>query len=118
VVLAGTGRDESHRPGHPASRPSPGQLAHIHAVLAATTPYTGNRSAVGSLHIPLCGKRVRGRLGETLLGAFPELRPQMLGSGTLLAGQLPDQAAIFGVLDRVEAFGLEPCRSFTGRPPI
>ena len=51
--------------------------------------------------------RVRGRLSETLLVAFPELRAQVLGSETLLAGQLPDQAALFGVLDRIEALGLE-----------
>jgi hypothetical protein len=51
--------------------------------------------------------RVRGRLSETLLGAFPELRAQVRGSETLLTGQLPDQAALFGVLDRVEALGLE-----------
>jgi hypothetical protein len=51
--------------------------------------------------------RVRGRLSETLLGAFPELRAQVRGSETLLTGRLPDQAALFGVLDRVEALGLE-----------
>ena len=51
--------------------------------------------------------RVRGRLGETLLAAFPELRAQPLRSETLLAGQLPDQAALFGVLGRIEALGLE-----------
>ncbi|HXO24687.1 MAG TPA: hypothetical protein VN870_08900 [Streptosporangiaceae bacterium] len=51
--------------------------------------------------------RVRGRLSTTLLGAFPELRAQVRGSETVLAGQLPDQAALFGVLDRVEALGLE-----------
>ena len=38
--------------------------------------------------------RVRGRLSKTLLGAFPELRAQVQGSQTLLAGQLPDQAAL------------------------
>ena len=43
--------------------------------------------------------RVRGRLSKTLLGAFPELRAQVQGSQTLLAGQLPDQAALFGVLE-------------------
>jgi hypothetical protein len=51
--------------------------------------------------------RIRGRLSKTLLGAFPELRAQLLRSETLLAGQLPDQAALFGVLDRIEALGLE-----------
>jgi hypothetical protein len=54
-----------------------------------------------------CQFRVRGRLSQTLLTAFPELRAQNLGSETLLAGQLPDQAALFGVLDRIEALGLE-----------
>jgi hypothetical protein len=51
--------------------------------------------------------RIRGQLGLTLLSAFPELRAQELGSETLLAGQLPDQAALFGVLGRIEALGLE-----------
>jgi hypothetical protein len=51
--------------------------------------------------------RIRGRLSETLLAAFPELRAQELGSETVLAGELPDQAALFGVLDRIEALGLE-----------
>ena len=51
--------------------------------------------------------RVRGQLSETLLSAFPELHAQLLRSETLLAGQLPDQAALFGVLDHIEALGLE-----------
>jgi hypothetical protein len=51
--------------------------------------------------------RVRGRLSTTLLGAFPELHAQVRGTETVLTGQLPDQAALFGVLDRVEALGLE-----------
>jgi hypothetical protein len=51
--------------------------------------------------------RVRGRLSETLLTAFPELGVQELGPETWLGGQLPDQAALFGVLDRIEALGLE-----------
>jgi hypothetical protein len=51
--------------------------------------------------------RVRGRLSETMLVAFPDLRPQLLVSETVLAGELPDQAALFGVLYRIEALGLE-----------
>ena len=51
--------------------------------------------------------RVRGRLSETILVAFPDLRVQMLGSETVLAGELPDQAALFGVLHRIEELGLD-----------
>ena len=51
--------------------------------------------------------RVRGQLSKTMLAAFPELRAQVLRSETLLTGHLPDQAALFGVLDRVEALGLD-----------
>ena len=51
--------------------------------------------------------RVRGLLGETLLGAFPGLRARAHGTQTVLTGTLPDQAALFGVLSHVEALGLE-----------
>ena len=51
--------------------------------------------------------RVRGLLGEMLLGAFPGLRAQADGTETVLTGPLPDQAALHGVLARIEALGLE-----------
>ena len=51
--------------------------------------------------------RVRGRLSETILVAFPDLRVLMLGPETVLAAELPDQAALFGVLNRIEELGLE-----------
>ena len=51
--------------------------------------------------------RVRGLLGDTLLGAFPELRAQAQGSDTVLAGPLADQAALYGLLAQIEALGLE-----------
>ena len=51
--------------------------------------------------------RVRGRLSETILVAFPDLRVLMLGPETVLAGELSDQAALFGVLHRIEELGLE-----------
>lgn len=50
---------------------------------------------------------VRGKLGETLLGAFPGLRAQANGAETMLTGVLPDQAALYGVLAHIEALGLE-----------
>jgi hypothetical protein len=50
---------------------------------------------------------VRGILSERLLGAFPELRARTRNGVTVLAGALPDQAALHGVLTRTEALGLE-----------
>jgi hypothetical protein len=54
-----------------------------------------------------CEFRIRGRLGRSLLGAFPSLRPEVDGSETVLTGPLPDQAAVHGVLAQIEALGLE-----------
>jgi hypothetical protein len=51
--------------------------------------------------------RIRGLLSETLLGAFPGLHAKAHGAGTVLAGALPDQAALHGVLGWIEALSLE-----------
>ena len=50
--------------------------------------------------------RVRGRLGPTMRGAFPALGAQADGEDTVLTGVLGDQAALHGVLARIEALGL------------
>jgi hypothetical protein len=50
---------------------------------------------------------VRGRLGPTLLEAFPTLTAEPRGDDTLLSGSLPDQGALFGVLCEVDSLGLE-----------
>jgi hypothetical protein len=51
--------------------------------------------------------RVRGRLGRTMRTAFAGLDAQADGEDTVLAGVLADQAALHGVLARIEALGLE-----------
>jgi hypothetical protein len=61
----------------------------------------------GSTRPLQCEIRVRGHLGETLLGAFPEMSAVQRDGKTVLTGTLPDQAALFGVLAQVEALGLE-----------
>jgi hypothetical protein len=53
------------------------------------------------------GIRVRGHLGETMLSAFPTLDAEVRGEDTVLRGQLPDQAALHGVLAQIAALGLE-----------
>jgi hypothetical protein len=50
---------------------------------------------------------VRGHLGSKMLRAFPALAAQTRGEDTLLRGCLPDQAAVYGVIARLEALGLE-----------
>lgn len=51
--------------------------------------------------------RVRGHLGARMLRAFPALAAQTQGGDTLLTGCLPDQAAVYGLIARLEALGLE-----------
>jgi hypothetical protein len=51
--------------------------------------------------------RIRGVLGDTLLGAFPDLHAEVQTGETVLVGALPDQAALHGVLTQIEQFGLE-----------
>lgn len=50
---------------------------------------------------------ISGLIGDRLLTAFPELHAQTLESVTMLVGDLPDQAALHGVLSRIESLGLE-----------
>ena len=51
--------------------------------------------------------RIRGFLSETVLGAFRDLHAETRGGETVLAGVLPDRAALYGVLAQIEALGLE-----------
>ena len=51
--------------------------------------------------------RVRGHLGTKMRRAFPALSARAQGEDTLLTGRLPDQAAVYGVIARLEALGLD-----------
>ena len=50
---------------------------------------------------------VRGRLSDALLTAFDGLTATPSAAGTVLCGEIPDQAVLFGVLERIESLGLE-----------
>ena len=47
-----------------------------------------------------------GRLGATVLSAFPVLAPRHHGANTVLTGVLV-QSALYGVLAEIEALGLD-----------
>jgi hypothetical protein len=51
--------------------------------------------------------RVRGLLGEMLIGAFPGVQVHAEPGVTVLTGHIPDQAALYGVLAELEHLGLE-----------
>jgi hypothetical protein len=51
--------------------------------------------------------RVRGRLTPAVAATFAGLEVRLDGDNTVLDGPLADQAALYGVLDRVQALGLE-----------
>jgi hypothetical protein len=50
---------------------------------------------------------IRGRLSAALLSAFADLAARPVASNTVLSGRIDDQAALYGVLERIESLGLE-----------
>jgi len=51
--------------------------------------------------------RIRGRLGDTALSAFPSMKSELKCGETVLTGLLEDRSALFGVLAQIEALNLE-----------
>jgi hypothetical protein len=51
--------------------------------------------------------RIRGRLGEALRAAFEGLDVTDVPAETILSGIVADQAALRGLLDRIQLYGLE-----------
>jgi hypothetical protein len=51
--------------------------------------------------------RIRGRLGATALSAFPAMAAELKAGETVLTGVLEDRSALFGVLEQIEALGLD-----------
>jgi hypothetical protein len=51
--------------------------------------------------------RVRGPIGPTTMQAFSTFTATRSGHDTLLTGSLPDQSALYGVINQLEALGLQ-----------
>jgi hypothetical protein len=51
--------------------------------------------------------RIKGRLSAALVSAFDGLTASVEPVETILSGPVEDQAALYGVLSRIEALGLE-----------
>jgi hypothetical protein len=51
--------------------------------------------------------RIRSRLSDSLLAAIEGLTTTVQPVGTVLYGLVQDQAALYGLLDRIQSLGLE-----------
>ncbi|HEV8167202.1 MAG TPA: hypothetical protein VGR74_22635 [Actinomycetota bacterium] len=51
--------------------------------------------------------RIKGRLSDSLLAAFEGMNATVETGETVLYGQVRDQAALYGLLDRIQSLGLE-----------
>ena len=51
--------------------------------------------------------RVRGRLSDTMTDAFEDFTASLKPAETVMRGELQDQSELHGVLDRLQALGLE-----------
>lgn len=50
---------------------------------------------------------IKGRVGEELLGAFEGMDATVQSVETVLRGPVVDQSALHGLLDQIQALGLE-----------
>jgi hypothetical protein len=66
-----------------------------------------DKSATGGAEPRRYEIRVRGPIGATIMQAFPTLTASRSGRDTLLAGSIPDQSALYGVIHQLEALGLQ-----------
>jgi hypothetical protein len=51
--------------------------------------------------------RIKGKVGEPVLASFADLDASIRPAETVLRGTIPDQAALHGLLDRIQSLGLE-----------
>jgi hypothetical protein len=51
--------------------------------------------------------RIKGRLSDSLSGAFEDFTAAVRPAETVMRGELRDQAELHGVLERIQSLGLE-----------
>jgi len=51
--------------------------------------------------------RIKGRLSDSLSGAFEDFTASVRPAETVMRGELRDQSELHGLLDRIQSLGLE-----------
>ena len=71
-----------------------------------TTPHPASANA---RHVPSAGYeiRVKGRLSQTVTGAFEDFSATVKPAETTLRGEVRDQAELQALLEQVQSLGLE-----------
>ena len=67
-------------------------------------PFAADRDHVVSSRYEI---RVKGRVGKSVLSRFEGFEADVEPAETVLRGSISDQAALHGVLDRIQGLGLE-----------
>jgi hypothetical protein len=105
MAAAGVSRRHPRRVNHPV-RVTCGHPRCRHHVETAVAG-----SGLGRVRVPREGGsyeiRVRGRLSDSLVAAFEGMNASVEPVETVLHGPVQDQAALYGLLDRIQALGLE-----------
>jgi hypothetical protein len=63
--------------------------------------------------------RIKGRLSDTVTGAFEEFTAAVKPAETVMRGEVRDQSELHGVLERIQSLGLEliEVRRLPAQPP-
>jgi hypothetical protein len=73
-----------------------------------TRPHPGHRDDRGvPAPAPTYEIRVRGRLSDATIASFEGMNADLAAADTVLHGPVADQAGLHGLLERVQALGLE-----------
>lgn len=51
--------------------------------------------------------RIKGRLSDTVIGAFEDFTASVRPAETVMRGELRDQSELHGLLDQIQSLGLE-----------
>src|SRR5947208_10721236 len=106
ILSPRAGPDAPHRKGERSS-PASGDARWPGSPRESDDGSPRRRDALGSMGSAIYEFRVRGKVSEALLQTFQPLESDIAHVHTLLHGPVRDQAELHGLLDRLQALGLE-----------
>jgi hypothetical protein len=87
--------------------PVVGEVLSPHAERHSPKPHSAQLQASSRVEASHFEIRIKGKVSEAVLSAFEGLHYSVAPIETVLTGPVPDQAALHGLLDRIQELGLE-----------